>query len=337
VKIKYTKNDILNKCKKIKNRKEFRRIGLNYHAEKLNILNECYSILDKNKNDLSEIKKQKLIQEIDEKIKNKISKSSFFQQYPQYSYILRYNKFFSEKYKNSFINQKYSTQQLICKKILETILNEKCEYNSRKVLKNKTELDIFFPKYNIAFEYNSFYWHKNTKKTDNIKKNTCRAKNIKLFCIYEPSLNAFSTLEKSILGIKEQIKKFITLLNKMTNLKITEIDVENVKIEEKDLMYNCYTKEDLDYIFNKCDRYSEIKNKYNKIWQYILRNKLLHLLYPVKKRDYIHMNDGDFIEWVLSKFNSYTDFTKHKSYKLQSRKKLRKNIKILFDKKILGA
>ena len=77
--------------------------------------------------------------------------------------------------------------------------------------------------------------------------------------------------------------------------------------------------------------YLRVKTKYNKIWQYLLRNKLLHLLNPVKKRDYIHMSNNDFINWAHKNFKSYTEFSNHKSYQLALKRKVKNKIKLLFD------
>jgi len=327
--LKYTKTEILNICNTIPNRKIFCKKGFRTIAIKLGILDECNNILDNNKKNIELKNIQFILNDIDNKISNYISISSFLNDNPKYKYIIRNKEPFKQKYSNYFIKQKFSTQQLICKKILESILKQTCEYNTRKILKTK-ELDIFFKSYNIAFEYDGYYWHKNRINEDFLKEKLCKHNTIILFRITEPSLNEYSTLNKSIDGIKQQIKILIPKINNITRMNITENDVDSVSITQNDLLYNCYLKKDLDYILNECCRYSEIKTKYNKIWQFILRNKLLHILNPVKKRDYIYMSSDEFIDWVLRNFKTYTDFIKHKSYQLALKRKIIYKIKQKF-------
>lgn len=330
-KFKYCKKDILYKCKNIQNRKIFSSTGLRKSAKRLKILKECNAIVDKNKKEIEEKNQNKIFKYLDSEIPKYNSITHFLAFNPKFKYKFYNNKKIKERYKKVLFKQKFSTQQLICKKILERILKEKCVYNTRKILDSRKELDIYFHKFNLAFEYNSFFWHKNKKTDDRKKQKECIKQNITLLSIIEPKLNEYSSLKTSILGIKAQIKKFIPIINQITNLNISCEDVDSVEILQKDFLYNCYTKKDLDYIFNKCNRYSEIKTKYNKIWQYILRKKLLHLLNPVKKRDYIHMKNNDFINWAHKNFKSYTEFSNHKAYQLALKRNLKDKIKILFD------
>jgi hypothetical protein len=334
--LKYTKQDILNKCKIFKNRKEFNKhAGLVKCSKKLGILNECNDILDENKKKYKEENIKKLISRIENEIVKYRSISSFLAANKKFRYVFYNNKIIKKKYENYFIKQKYSTQQLICKKIIEFILKETCLYNSRKILKSKMELDIFFEKYNLAVEYNGFYWHKNRKKHDLEKENQCNIQNITLLIIKEPKLNEYNTIEKSIIGIKKQFKSFFPKIKKITNSCISEKEIDFLEINQTDLVYNLFDKKDLEYIINYCCRYSEIKVKYNKIWQYLVRNKLLYILEPVKKRDYIYMKEENFIKWVLLNFKNYSKFIKHKSYQLARKRKFLNAIKQKFHINVL--
>jgi hypothetical protein len=315
--LKYTKQDILNKCKTFKSKKEFNiQGGLRQCAKRLGIIKKCNIIINKNKKKYQEKKIKKIMHDIENEIVKYRSISNFLESNKQFRYVFYNNEIIKKKYKNYFIKQKYSTQQLICKKIIEYILKDNCFYNNRKILKNKMELDIFSEKYLIAVEYNGFYWHKNRKKIDIEKQTQCQMQNITLLTIKEPKLNEYSTLEKSIIGIKKQFKLFLPKIIEVTKSQVSEQEIDSLNINQTDLLYNSFNKKDLEYIINCCCRYSEIKVKYNKIWQYILRNKLLYILEPIKKRDYIYMIEDDFIKWVLLNFKSYSDFIKHKSYQL---------------------
>ena len=98
-------------------------------------------------------------------IKNNIHKyksiSHFLEKNRKFHHFYYKHKDEIGEFKNIFGTRRSSTQQLICKKILESILNEKCLYNTRKVLKNRIELDVYSEKDKIALEYNGYFWHEN--------------------------------------------------------------------------------------------------------------------------------------------------------------------------------
>jgi len=264
--------------------------------------------------------------------------------YKSISHFLQKNKGFHHFYykhkeeigefRNLFGLRRSSTQQLICKKILESILNDSCLYNTRKILENKIELDLYSEKYKIALEYNGYYWHNKTEEKDFKKIKLCKNKDILFILIKENHLNELITIDKSIIEIKKQFKLYLKKINKITNLNITNQQIDEIIIDDTDLLYETYSQKDINYILNECCRYSEIKTKYNKIWQFLLRNKKLHLLDSIKKRDYIYMNKTDFINYVLKKFKNYTNFIKHKIYQLARKRDYITTIKHCFDKNI---
>lgn len=331
--LKYTKEQILEVCKHLRNRKEFevKFGGMKNCAERLNILNECNIILDKNKKTYKEKKIQDIISYIDNEIVKYPSVSTFLSANKHLHWIFYNNDSIKYKYSNFFKPQKVSTQQLICKLIMEKILQDKCIYNTRKVLSNKKELDIYFEKYSIAIEYNGYYWHKNRKQNDIQKINECKLKEIFLIQINEPYLNAYNTLEKSIFGIKNQIIELLPQINKKTQFEIIPSMIKDIDITIEEILYNTFNQKDLDYLINKCCDYSEVKKKYNKIYQHLTRNKLLHILNPIKKRDYVYMNNDEFIKWSIDTFKSYTEFIKHKCYQLALKRKIKNEIKHKFD------
>lgn len=271
-------------------------------------------------------------------IKNNIHKyksiSHFLEKNRKFHHFYYKHKDEIGEFKNIFGTRRSSTQQLICKKILESILNEKCLYNTRKVLKNRIELDVYSEKYKIALEYNGYFWHENKKENDDRKFKSCKENGIFLILIKENYLNELKTIDQSIIEIKKQFKKYLKKMNKFSNLNITINDIDNIIIQDNDLLTETYSEKDINYILNECCRYSEIKTKYNKIWQFILRNKKLHLLDPIKKRDYIHMNKIDFINYVLKKYENYTYFSRNKIYQLARKRNYISIIKYCFDNNI---
>ena len=150
--MKYSKEDILLIARKCECRSDLYKIkGAAYRANKLEVIKECYSIID----GYSEKIQKEYNERFEECIKKVKSAKEFTERYPEYKTYYYKNKV---KYKHLFIKQRFSTPQLVCKVILEAILGCSCKYNDRSVLKNKRELDIFFRKYMIACEYNSLYW-----------------------------------------------------------------------------------------------------------------------------------------------------------------------------------
>ena len=272
-------------------------------------------------------------------IKNNIHKyksiSHFLDKNKKFHYFYYKHKEEIGDFKKIFGSRRSSTQQLICKKILESLLNDNCLYNTRKILENKIELDLYFEKYKIALEYNGYFWHNKTKEKDLKKYNSCKEKGILFILIKENHLNELKTIDQSIVEIKKQLKKYLKKINKFTNLNITNQQIDDIIIDDTDLLYETYSEKDIHYILNECRRYSEIKTKYNKIWQFLLRNKKLHILDPVKKRDYIYMNKQDFINYILKKYDNYTYFIKNKIYQLARKRNYLSSIKYCFDNNVL--
>jgi hypothetical protein len=247
-----------------------------------------------------------------------------------YYYMRKYN--LQNKYKNKFITQRFSTQQIICKIILEHLLQEKCIYNTRKQLINEKELDIFFEKYKLACEYNSFYWHNlpNVKEQDQIKQKLCKEKNIYLITITEPYLGAHNNLHNAINDIKKQFIKQISYLNKIAKKEFTKDNINKILITYNDLFTQAFNQKDIQEAINTCQKYSEFRKKYNRMYQFLQKKKMLHLLDSLKQKDYTHMNNKQFIEYVTKQFSTYTEFSQHKIYQVARLRKLLPLIKLSF-------
>lgn len=327
---KYTREELFLLAQKCANRKEFNAKGYERCAKNQNILVECRKILDENRYKYENEKHKQLISQIEQNLPKYKSIMLFRTHHPRLYYYIYTRKL--TQYLNFYIKQKYSTHQMICKQILEKLLNTTCMFNTRKVLEGK-ELDIFFKDYNLACEYNGFYWHKNKSEKDEIKKEQCRQKNITLCVISEQTLNVHADIEYAIDDIKQQFITYLPSIKKATGKTIEESHIREIIIDKNELFKESFNINDIEYIINNCSRYSEVKNKYNKIWQYLLRNKMLHVLDPIKNRDYIYMNKERFLVFVLTNFKTYTLFTKHKSYAVGRKKKYLTDIKQSFETK----
>jgi len=255
------------------------------------------------------------IEEINTALPKYKSISEFRKQHPRLYYY--WNKW---KMPSPYIRQKFSTQEEILAQIVEYIFCKKCVRNSRKILNGK-ELDIFIPELKIAFEYNGWFWHKNRSIEDDNKRIICAEKGIKLMVIEEMSNNLYSDLDLFISDTKQ-------LIIRNFHLKSSEISrLNDYKIDHSKLWKSCFGESQINDIISNCNRYSEVKTKYNRIWQYLLRNNLLHLLQPIKDRDYIYMSKEKFIQHVINSFPDYSQFVKHKIYQLALKRKYIKDIK----------
>jgi hypothetical protein len=280
---------------------------------------------------LSTYTKEETINKLDAAIQKYKCISEFAKKETDVYYYMRKYKL-QNKYKNKFITQRFSTQQIICKIILEHLLQEKCIYNSRKHLINGKELDIYFEKYKLACEYNSFYWHSlpNIKQQDQIKQKICKEKNIFLIAITEPYLGAHNNLNTAIDNIKRQFIKQISFLNKITKNEFTKDIINKISITHNDLFTEAFNQKDIQEAINTCQKYSEFRKKYNRMYQFLQKKKMLYLLNSLKEKDYTHMNNKQFIEYVTKQFSTYTEFSQHKIYQVARLRKLLPLIKLNF-------
>lgn len=123
------------------------------------------------------------------------------------------------------IDISYSLPQCILYEILYEILKSDIYMNDRKII-NPYELDLYIPSYNIAFEYDGSYWHANesAKENDKNKENLCINARINLFRIKEKSKNYTE-------DIKNQLIEILDDLNLLTNKKITEKEILDIRID----------------------------------------------------------------------------------------------------------
>lgn len=325
--LKYSKEDLITLAKMMKSRSEFHDKGFYTCSKKIGCEKECLEIIDTNVNLLKITEVLKIKEQIKLEALKCFSKTQFRELHPKLYYMDNINKW--GIINNIIPAQKFSTHQYICKYILEALLKTTAIYNDRTILSGK-ELDIFFPSFNIACEYNSFYWHINKQINDSYKQKHCKEKNIYLIEIIEPTKNEYIDLDNAINKIKKQLELHLENISNIVGFIITPDDLYNIIVDKTSIFYNTFNMKDIDYIVNNCNRYSEIKTKYNKIWQYLSRHKLLSILDPVKKRDYIYMNKDEMVEYIKNTFPLYTNFVKHKIYQLVRKRGYLDDVKSLY-------
>jgi len=198
----------------------------------------------------------------------------------------------------SHMTSSYSTPQLICKKIMEELLGVKCLYNTRSIIK-PYELDIYFPEFKLAIEYNGNKWHKSDDviNRDNNKTILCNKNEITLIIIKENNRH----YEKDI---KIQLIDHLDIINKITNNNFIELDINQISCF--DVFEDIINKKDIDGIKNKikkCSSIVEFQKKYIFEYSFLRRNKKLELLENIRK----HKEDSE--EELLEKCKKISDYS----------------------------
>lgn len=210
------------------------------------------------------------------KTANKYKNRSDFKKYSSYMYEIASKNKWLDKICSHMIFKNPSKPQLILKDIMDHLLGEESLYNDRKIIK-PYELDIFYDKWNIAFEFNGKKWHNDHDiiKRDHIKKELCEKNNIKLFVINEIGKNYEY-------DIKNQIKIIINEINKICSSNISFLMIDNYIVDiSKQLI-------DYDSVMSLCKNYDIFS-----IWKKE-NSKLCNKLYKMKLIDIFtsHMKKG---------------------------------------------
>jgi len=201
-----------------------------------------------------------------------------------------------------FKNQ-YSMPQLILSEILKIIIRENMVYDSRKIIK-PYELDIYIPKYNLAFEYDGKGWHQNNKN-DEIKNDLCITKNIKLIRIIENNRRYSEDIKNQLIDKLEEI-------NSHCSLNIQKEDILNIDIQQiyDNINGDLINVEDVKNIILKYDNYSIFKKNEPKLYSKLLRTKRLKEFTNDLERNTIFW-DEEKIKEELSKYEYLLDFIKN--------------------------
>jgi len=196
------------------------------------------------------------------------------------------------------ISQSYSIPQIILSNFITTLLNIKCLYNTRKIIK-PLELDIYIEEFRLAFEYNGKGWHKD-KTRDLLKLNKCIENNITLINIIENSRNYED-------DIKNQLIQNINNINNITNKNINVTDILNLKFDYNILNDFIIDRNNIKHIISKYEYYHDFiiqePKLYNKLYRLnILSEYTSHL--KLKK----HKWSENLIKQEVTKYEYLKDF-----------------------------
>ena len=197
----------------------------------------------------------------------------------------------------------YSTPQLICKRIMEKLLGLKCLYDTRKII-TPYELDIYFPEFRLAIEYNGKGWHRSIDaiRRDNNKQKLCDKNNITLIIVKENNRDYEN-------DVKSQLIDNLEIINKITNNNFTESDILNVECLE--IYDDIVNKRDIGEIKNKisqCSTIKEFQEKHGTEYSFLRKNKKLELLQHLKQR--VQLSDDELFE-LCKKISNYSDLLKN--------------------------
>lgn len=217
-----------------------------------------------------------------------------------YSTAQNRGKEFLDSICEHMISGSYSTPQLICKHIMEELLGVECEYNTRKII-TPYELDIYFPDFKLAIEYNGREWHseEDTIARDKIKKQLCDNNDIVLLVINERNRDYEE-------DVKTQLILNLDLINNLTKHNLTESDITNVDC--KNVYDSILKRKDIKEIQNKiskCSSIKEFQKKYISEYNFLKRNKKLDLLNDIRT---VEIYSDEELLKRCKKISNYTDF-----------------------------
>jgi hypothetical protein len=201
------------------------------------------------------------------------------------------------------ISQSYSIPQLLLFEILKILIKDKIIYNSRKII-SPYELDVYIPKYNLAFEYNGKAWHINDEN-DIIKKMKCVEEGIKLIIIKENNRKYVDDIKKQLVDNLDYINNFCSL--KLTTENILDIDENYLYLKIKDSILD---ENDVKQIISKYKNFQEFRVNEVSLYASLLRKRALkhYTKNLIRKRILWDMNKA---KCEISKYENYSDFLKN--------------------------
>jgi len=203
------------------------------------------------------------------------------------------------------VDVKFSVPQMMCKLIMETILNKKCLYNTRQIIK-PYEIDIYFPQYKLGVEYSGDYWHSKQEaiERDKIKQKLCKDQSITLIVLNMKS-------RKWEEDVKQQLIKELPNINKITNNNI--LPEEILSIDCKKIYKNVSVILDLEEIEQKiatCNSIEEFGFNFKREYHYLQKSKQTHLLDKLRKKN-SYPDTLQELNELCKEIHNYGDFIKN--------------------------
>ena len=212
-------------------------------------------------------------------------------------------KVFLDSICEHMVKGNYSTPQLMCKHIMEKLLDVNCLYSTRKII-TPYELDVYFPEFKLAVEYNGRKWHLKeiASKRDEIKKELCLQNGITLIIVKENNRD----YERDV---KMQLIQHLDVINNVTKRNFKESDI--VEIDCLNVFEDIFKKRDINEIKKKiseCSSIKEFRKKYVSEYNFLRRNKKLELLNEI--RIFEQYSDEELME-KCKQISNYSDLLKN--------------------------
>lgn len=273
-------------------------------SKKLKLKKDKYFVLSLKRENAQKRKKYINLEELI-RIAKSYSSRYEFQKNDLLAYRIARRDGFIDKVCSHMKKQRYSCPQLALHYIVKKILNTETIYNGRKIIP-PYELDIYLPKYKLAFEYDGKPWHKNNKN-DLIKNEICKNKKINLIRIVEKSRNYLN-------DIKTQLITNIKVIGEYTNIKISVNDIFDISNDEiKDFIkQNVINENKVKEIIKKYKTIGDFKKQEPYLYGKLSRSGSLAEYTQELKRQRIKW-DKKIIEKKISKYIFLNDFTKNEN------------------------
>lgn len=198
------------------------------------------------------------------------------------------------------INISFSIPQILLGEIMKNLFGENnVIMNDRKTI-SPYELDIYIPKYKLAFEYDGKRWHLNNKN-DEIKNNICIDKDIKLIRIVENN-------RKYETDVKNQLIKNLNIINNHCNTNFTKDDI--ISSDVTGGFDNILDEKGIKKIISKYNDYSKFKSDNPKLYQKLVKLRKLDDFTKDLDRNRIYWNENK-IDEEISKYEYLDDFIKN--------------------------
>lgn len=297
------------------------------HAKKTNIWNQIKPLLSFKEGKYT-------ISELLQTAKKCNSRFQFQLQYPKHYQVSAYYDILDEACYH-MLPVKFSIPQMICKDILDNILDETCIYNDCNIIYPQ-EIDVYYPSFKLAFEYDGIF-HKDQSRPEyepnkqrEIQKNkVCEERGIFLFRIEQTENNRknYSLIEKEI---KDQIINFLPQINKITSKNITPEDVSG-HIVNINKFYDMYNLDTIKELSMKYDTIKDFTSNHQGLYGMLQKIKRLDILEHLrgKKRGFFWASrpEEQILQYIKDNFSSSKEaFKCDRIRRMVSRKKLRQKV-----------
>ena len=206
----------------------------------------------------------------------------------------------------------FSIPQLILQDIMDGLLKSSSLYNTRRIIP-PYEIDIYYPEFKLAFEYNGSGWHSDNPR-DEIKMKLFEKNNIHIIYIVENN-------RKYDDDIKSQLIQRLDAINHICH---TNISPENIKNYHASNVYSkLYNKEELLMVAHKYTSFSTFKLNESNIYRKLSKLNLLDVATSHMKDRRKRYTPSE-VEVIANKYTILKEFIQHEFpiYQFISRNKL---------------